>query len=225
MTLPKGPSEMSLLKRWLLALVATAVAVLISWAFIDRPLALWLHAHRLLEVDRSSLKPLTHLPDPLIPLGAVAFVLLGLWAMAGRKLNKLASLVVVCCFSVITAETVKNGLKWLFGRPWPDSWRGKDPSLIRSGDYQFHWFAGGDAYSSFPSGHMAAAVAVLSVVWIYYPRWRPACATAALLIAAGLVGSNFHFLGDVIAGAFVGASVGMMAVALFDQYPNGWRRT
>jgi membrane-associated phospholipid phosphatase len=109
------------------------------------------------------------------------------------------------------------------GRPWPDSWRGNEPSLIRNGDYKFHWFNGGDAYSSFPSGHMAAAVAVLSVLWIYYPRLRPLCLAAAVLLAIALIGSNFHFAGDVLAGGFVGMTVGWMTVSLFDQYPNGWR--
>ena len=67
-------------------------------------------------------------------------------------------------------------------------------------------------------------MAALSVLWIYYPRLRPVCAAVALLVAIGLVGSNFHFLGDVLVGAFLGASIGWMTVSLFDQYPNGWRK-
>src|SRR6185312_16294824 len=187
------------LGRWLFALLATACLVVLCWAFIDRPVALWLHAHRLFEFGRSTFRPLTHVPDPLIPLGAIAFIVLAMWAMAGRKLTKFSSLIVVCCFSVMTTETMKNGLKWIFGRPWPDSWHGNEPSLIRNGDYRFHWFDGGSGYNSFPSGHMAATMAVLAVLWIYYPRWRPACVTIAVLVAAGLIGSNFHFVGDVLA--------------------------
>lgn len=214
---------MAHLKRWIIVLAATACGVLLCWAWVDRPVALWLHAHRLFEFGRGTFRPLTHIPDPLIPLGAVAFLVLGLWAIAGNKLTKFSSLVVICCFSVITTETVKNGLKWVFGRPWPDSWRGNEPSLIRDGDYRFHWFNGGDAYNSFPSGHMAAAMAVLSVLWIYYPRLRPLCIAGAALVAIALVGSNFHYVGDVLAGGFVGMTVGWMTVSLFDQYPNGWR--
>jgi membrane-associated phospholipid phosphatase len=62
------------------------------------------------------------------------------------------------------------------------------------------------------------------VLWIYYPRLRPVWTAGALFVALALVGSNFHFLGDVVAGAFLGASVGWMTVSLFDQYPNGWRK-
>lgn len=220
---PGTDVQMAHLTRWFLLLVATTCAVLLCWAWIDRPVALWIHAHRLFEFGRGTFRPLKHVPDPLIPLGAVAFVVLGLRAMAGKKLSKFASLIAVCCFSVVTTETIKNGLKWAFGRPWPDSWRGNEPSLIRNGDYQFHWLKGGDAYSSFPSGHMAATVAVLSVLWIYYPRLRLPCLAAAVLVAIALVSSNFHFIGDVLAGAFLGLTVGWMTVSLFDQYPNGWR--
>ena len=161
---PKDEIRVLQLRRWLLALLTTACLVVVCWAWIDRPVAIWLHAHRLFEFGRSTFRPLTHIPDPLIPLGAIAFIVLGVLAIAGRKLSKFSSLIVVCCFSVVTSETIKNGLKWIFGRPWPDSWRGNEPSLIRNGDYHFHWFNGGDAYSSFPSGHMAAATAVLSVL-------------------------------------------------------------
>jgi hypothetical protein len=40
----------------------------------------------------------------------------------------------------------------------------QNPSFIRDGDYRFHWFAGGGVYDSFPSGHMTATCAFLSVI-------------------------------------------------------------
>jgi membrane-associated phospholipid phosphatase len=208
---------MSRLVWWLAALCCTACAVLVCWAWIDRPLAFWIDAHRLGEVARSGFRPLTVLPDPLIPMGALAFLVLGLRALAGGRLGRSSSVIVVCLFALMTTETIKNVLKWVFGRPWPVSWRGEDPSLIRTGDYAFHWLAGGAAYSSFPSGHMAAAAAVLSVLWIYYPRLRAVCITLIILVGAGLVGSNFHFAGDVLAGAFTGISVAWMSTSLFSQ--------
>jgi membrane-associated phospholipid phosphatase len=204
------------LRLWLIALVLTSLAVLACWAWVDRPLALWLHAHRWIAPGRAAFRPLTHIPDPLVPLGSGAFLVLGLSALAGRRLPKFGSSVVLCCLSVVTTETVKNGLKWAFGRAWPDSWRGSESSLVRDGDYGFHWFAGVESQNSFPSGHMAAAASVLAILWMYYPGTRPFCAGAALLIAAALVVSNFHFIGDVVAGAFLGMFVTRMTVALLD---------
>jgi membrane-associated phospholipid phosphatase len=67
---------------------------------------------------------------------------------------------------------------------------------------------------------MTATTAVLSVLWICYPRLRPLYVLIALAVAIGLIGSNFHFLGDCIAGAFLGSSIGWMTVVLFDRAPS-----
>ncbi len=59
--------------------------------------------------------------------------------------------------------------------------------------------------------------AVLSVLWICYPRFRVLYVLAALAVIAGLVGANFHFLGDTIAGAFLGSTIGWITVTLCDR--------
>jgi membrane-associated phospholipid phosphatase len=75
---------------------------------------------------------------------------------------------------------------------------------------------GGAAYQSFPSGHMAATCAVVSVLWIWYPRLRWLVTIAGIAVGVGLIGANYHFLSDVIAGAFIGISIGWMAVAIWN---------
>jgi len=217
----RGMRIMTPLRLWLITLVLTSLGVLACWAWVDRPLALWLHAHRWIVPGRAAFRPLTHIPDPLVPLGSVGFLVLGLAALAGKKFSKFGSLVALCCLSVVTTETVKNGLKWVFGRAWPDSWRGSESSLVSSGDYGFHWFAGVGSHNAFPSGHMAAAASVLAIIWMYYPGTRSFCAGAAMLVAAALVVSNFHFIGDVLAGAFLGMFIARITVALLDRWRVG----
>jgi membrane-associated phospholipid phosphatase len=90
-----------------------------------------------------------------------------------------------------------------------------NPSFIRDGAYGFNFFHGGPGYASFPSGHTAATCAVISVLWIMVPKWRPLYALVVLAVAAGLIGANYHFLSDVIAGGFVGSSTGWMTAALW----------
>jgi membrane-associated phospholipid phosphatase len=57
---------------------------------------------------------------------------------------------------------------------------------------------------------------VMTVLWICYPRFRPLYALCMAAVAVGLVGANFHFLSDVIAGAFLGISAGWLGVSLWE---------
>jgi membrane-associated phospholipid phosphatase len=202
---------------WLIALLAVAVAVVVCYVWFDWVIANWVHAHKAVYRSRDIFEPLTHIPDPFIPVGAAAFLIFGLRAVSGAPSRKLYDVIVACGISAVMTETIKNGLKWFFGRPWPETWRHNNSSWIGNQDYAFHWFQGGGQFSSFPSGHTAATFAVLSVLWICYPRWRALYVLAALAVIASLVGANFHFLGDTIAGAFLGATVGWITVLLLDR--------
>ena len=203
---------MTALRRWLLALLLTAVAVAVCYLWLDRPLALLVHAH---SAQRETFARLTYLPDLLIPLAAAAFVAFGLWALAGRTLSKIVMAGALCSISLIVAETIKSQLKFACGRLWPETWVANNPSFIHDGAYGFNLFHGGAGYAAFPSGHTAATCAVISVLWIMVPKWRPLYALVVLAVAVGLIGANYHFLSDVIAGGFVGTSTGWMTVALW----------
>jgi membrane-associated phospholipid phosphatase len=210
---------MSRFVYWLIALAAVAVAVVICYVWFDWAIASWVHEHRATYRTRDYLEPFTHIPDPLIPLGAAAFLIVGLRSLAGFPPRRLYDVAVACGISVVMGEQIKNGFKWFFGRPWPETWRNNNSSYIGNQDYVFHWFKGGGEFSSFPSGHTAATVAVLSVLWICYPRFRALYVVIAFAVIVGLIGSNFHFLGDTIAGAFLGASVGWITVLMYDRAP------
>jgi membrane-associated phospholipid phosphatase len=207
---------MRALQRWLIALLLIALAVVVSYLWIDRPLALF--AHGLLPVHKHRFfEPLTHIPDPLIPAAAIAFVVLGLYALADRALARFPRVIAICSFSLVMAQVIKDQLKHVFGRTWPETWIDHNLSFIDNGVYGFNWFHGGGGYESFPSGHMTATCALISVLWICYPRFKPLYALAVLAVAVGLLGADFHFLSDVIAGSFVGASTGWLTVVLADR--------
>jgi membrane-associated phospholipid phosphatase len=90
-------------------------------------------------------------------------------------------------------------LKLLFGR--------KNPSVLfyRVPAHVFNFFEG-DQHSSFPSGHMVMATAFAAVMIALQPRWWPVLAILLCIGAAALIVGNWHFVGAVIAGAFVGLS-------------------
>src|SRR6516162_2234142 len=178
------------LRQWLLVLALTVVAVVISFYWLDRPIALFVH-NQLPHGTRKVAQPLSYIPDPLIWVAAITFVVLGLVGLSGRSLSKIQSVLLVCSVSLMVAETIKNELKFVFGRAWPETWYQNNPSFISDGIYGFNWFHGGQAYASFPSGHMVATCAVVSVFWIYYPQFRVIYLTIVLAVLAGLVGADF----------------------------------
>lgn len=203
---------MSALQRWLLSVALIAVVSAISYWWLDQPIALFVHAR---FQHHGAFVRLTYIPDPFMPLAAVTFVGLGLWVFSGRRFSKMQDAALICCLSLIAAETIKNQLKFVFGRTWPDTWVDDNPSFIRDGVYGFNLFHAGPGYASFPSGHAAVTCALVTVLWIYYPRLRVIYLAVGLAIVCSLVGANYHFLSDVIAGSFVGITAGWMALALW----------
>jgi membrane-associated phospholipid phosphatase len=205
------------LRKWILGLAGTVLACAVSYQFLDRPIALVFHntvAHP------EPLADLAHFPDPFVPLAIMTFVGLGLWNLSGRLLSRLQKCAFLCSISLIVTEATKAQLKSVFGRTWPDTWIHNNPSFLRDGVYGFNFFHGGPEYASFPSGHMAITCAVISVLWIYYPVARTLYVFAGLGVAIGLIGANYHFLSDVIAGAFVGISSGWMVTSLWKAHEH-----
>ena len=212
------PTWRRLVWRSSAGLMACSAVVALCYFFVDRPVAFFvrdhdLPAHRLLAW-------LTY-PPPVLqewaPLALAALAVRRAWGPFARWQRALLA----ACLALILAEQFRESVQPLFGRYWPDTWIDNNPSLLRDGAYGFHPFHSGAAYGSFPSGHTARTAAVAAVVWAAYPAWRWACAAAVVLVAVGLVGMNYHFVGDVAAGAYLGGLVGAYTARCCDLVGGG----
>jgi membrane-associated phospholipid phosphatase len=135
----------------------------------------------------------------------------------------LQALLFAIAVNLVATTAVKDLLKWAFGRSWPETWGNRNPfhpSLISDGTYGFHPFHSGGVYQSFPSGHTAATFAVISMLWLSRPRWRWLYALVAAFVSLALVALDFHFVGDVIAGAMLGTATGVLATKWFRLRPR-----
>jgi len=197
---------------WSASLAATAVVGAGSYLWLDRPVAQMAYAY---HAYQGTFATLTYIPEPLAPLACVAFFAAGLWVLSGRPLAHVGTVAVLTSISVLVTEITKSELKYVFGRTWPETFVQNNPSFIRDGVYGFNFFHGGAGYGSFPSGHTAAICALVSVPWIMLPKGRPLYALAVAAVVVGLIGADFHFISDMIAGAFLGTSIGWMAVAFW----------
>ena len=125
---------------WLIALALTAAFCAASYAWFDRPIAFFMHN----ELEQPALlAQLPRISEWLVGAASVAFVLLGLRGLSGRPLSRFESVVLVCGLAIIVSAALKNALKLMFGRTWPETWIGNNPSLIRDGVYGFFFFHGG----------------------------------------------------------------------------------
>jgi membrane-associated phospholipid phosphatase len=204
---------MSGIAKWSIWLAMTAGAVIASYLWLDRPVALLAH-----EQSRpyDLFTKLNYIPGIILPLVIIVFAVIALRALNGRALSKLPTVAVLAAASLAIATAIKDQLKFAFGRTWPETWVRNNPSFIRDGVFGFEPFHGGPGYQAFPSGHTTVICAVLSVLWICYPRFRVLYALCMAGVAVALVAANFHFLGDVIAGAFLGVSTGWLTVAIWE---------
>lgn len=202
------------LRNWSIGFLATTVAVVASYLWVDRPLSHLVH-DALAQFD--IFEKLTLVPNALVAIAVLAVVAVGLRGLSNKPLSRLESVLLLCGLSLAVANIVKNELKFAFGRTWPETWMRNNPSFIRDDVYGFFPFHGGSGFASFPSGHTTAICTVMTVLWICYPRYRVLYALAIAAMAIGLVGADFHFLSDVIAGAFLGTSVGWIGVSLWEK--------
>jgi membrane-associated phospholipid phosphatase len=198
-------------KIWLVGFLVTATVVLVSVQWIDRPIALWIF-----DVFGGRRIP-TQTADRIFSIPfvtTIVFVIFGIIAITGRRFSKLEATIAMCAISTLASTVIKDQLKFVFGRTWPDTWGPGIVSFVRDNVYGFHFFQSGKSFESFPSGHAAVAAALLSVVWILFPRLRRICAISMVAVDIGLVALNLHFVSDVVAGSFIGISTGLFTMAL-----------
>lgn len=175
--------------------------------FIDRPVERVVVAHRELWPWFRVLAAPSLLP---LPLAGIYFCTAILRRLAGHAAGPHARLYLALSLATLAATAAKDELKWLFGRPWPQSW-------VHYGVYAFHPFATFWWYGGFPSGHTAYITGPVGVLWQFAPRLRPLWVALVLAVMVGLVGAGYHFVGDVIAGFFTGVAAAAGTLLLLPE--------
>src|SRR5215475_12643790 len=192
---------MSAIAKWTAALLICGACVTISYFFIDRSFAYF--AHDELLGYRATFDLVGRLPNVLGPLVIGCTLIFAVRAVLGRPTTEIQTSIVLSALSLALSAILENWLKFTFGRTWPETWVQDNPSLIRDGIHNFNPFHGGAGFAAFPSGHMVAICAIMSVFWIGYPRFRAIYAICVAIPFIGLLGANFHFVSDLIAGSFL----------------------
>ncbi|MFC1518344.1 phosphatase PAP2 family protein [Pseudomonadota bacterium] len=186
--------------------LVAVIAILVSVSYIDRPLAQLLHDSKQSDFGLTSVfKLLANTPLALEVLAGV-LVLIGL---LGRN-NAFSHLVKPIVLVAISATVVRFGAKIISGRTWPETWVNNNPSWIEHGVEMFAPFSLSQSYHSFPSGHALFTFAFASLFWQYSPKLYWLWLTAMVSVFIGQLGQNYHYLGDLLAGAVLGVLISQL---------------
>lgn len=203
-------------RPFLLGAVSCAVLVLLAIAFVDRPLSTFAHAD---FHGQQAFVWLTWIVDPIPPLAVVGLIGAGIAAVAGWRPGSRGRILLAACLATVVALVVKDELKILFGRTWPETWTNNNPSWIKDGVFGFEPFHGGNGWFSFPSGHTTLVTAPMMVLYLCWPRLRMVWLAVIALVVIGLLGADYHWLSDTIAGFYLGTAVAIGMVALLKAKP------
>jgi membrane-associated phospholipid phosphatase len=194
--------------RYLLAFLLCTALVIVSVAWVDRPVAEYVFTHfRDTALAHWTSQALGSLR--LVVLLAVLW-LVGLagWRLSARPVPSWARTPLVVSVSGGLAGSTTLLLKYFFGRA------SAYPSYLVQRVYEWRPLRGDASHLAFPSGVMAVAGAVLTVLCILHPRLRVASAVILFALAVALIVTNSHWVADVIAGVFLGIGVGSTVLPL-----------
>jgi undecaprenyl-diphosphatase len=140
------------------------------------------------------------------------FVVVGaLRDVAQRRLLPLTGL--AAAVSLLLADLSATLIKGLVERPRPEF---TDPSIAPA--------VATPADPSFPSGHTTTAFACAVAVSVLHPRYRAPLIGVAALVGVSRLYLGVHFPIDVMAGAAVGTSVGLVTGLAARSALREWRR-
>lgn len=182
------------------------LSLLLSIAFVDRPVARFFH-----DSDpsmRQVFQFITQfgLSKGYLVIAALLFVTLRLAAFGARHERLAATLALharralFLFVAVAGAGVVADVVKLIFGRARPKL-------LFADGAYGFTWGAAQADYWSFPSGHAATVAALAVGLYRLWPRGLPLYLVVALLVAASRIIITAHYVSDVLMGAAIGGGV------------------
>lgn len=188
------------LKRAAWLTLATILLFAFSYAFVDKPLAVYLY-------NRNATLLRVFMFITQFGLGGTYLVPLAIviaWALWSRR-KVLASRAGFVFGAIALPGLFTDIMKPVFGRARPEL-------LFRDHLFGFTWIGPHADRWSFPSGHTVTIVALATALYAIYPPLWPVYAFVALLITASRVIVDAHYLSDVIAGAYVGF-IGAWALA------------
>ncbi|MBX9926869.1 MAG: phosphatase PAP2 family protein [Hyphomicrobiaceae bacterium] len=216
------PVSGEITSRGMLILIGLCFALtLICVWLVDRSVATYAHHNlRVGGKEHWFFKALTDIPDSIPVIAGLVAAWYAGGLLFGVRPGPRGRVALQAALAVLVAITLKEQLKVLAGRTWPETWTNNNPSWIKDGVYGFFPLQAllvektGRAYFAFPSGHMTIIAVAMASLALNAPRFTWFAPIPVVLVAIGMVGANYHWVSDLIFGSFLGAGVALAAYRL-----------
>ena len=194
--------------------VLVLAAILFSIRFLDEGIAV--RVMHFIKSIRSIHKATEHIPDILPDIVAVGTFLM--WLIYFYRLYKKfddakTHFLLLAAVTLPVSYIIKAYFQYMFGRTTVRAW------LLHHRPLIFKWFNGLGG-GSFPSGHMTVFAAFGAAVLLFFPKFRKPVIIFLIVLGVALIGTDYHFLSDVIAGAYLGFATTYVLNNLFEKIRN-----
>lgn len=184
-------------------LLLTLLALCTIWAalVIDQPMIVLVDSiqHKAARSIATAISTLCDWP----PLAAAT--LLGSLFMLAKGEQRRARILALMLLASVAAGLVVNPIRMVTGRARPSS---KLEAGFYGMRYEGKWIAGKHRYSSFPSAHTTAAMALVIPALIYSRRRSLVAGAIVVAVAWSRIYLGAHHFSDVVVGAFLGTACG-----------------
>jgi hypothetical protein len=179
--------------------IPVTILTYLSINYVDRPVSLFIQ--KSLYSNRQWSRLTVALPDMLLII-VVSVSLSAYFSYIYRRkkllLDAHTRFLSFIALSLPVSYLFKTVLKYIFGRVETRVWL-QNPQL-----YGFHWFQNCSNYSGFPSGHMIVFTTLFAAIGRYHAEYKVLCYSLLSVLAVLLVATNYHFVGDLLFGAYTG---------------------
>lgn len=219
----RGPARFVPPARWVAVLLAGAVVLALLAAYVDLPLAIYIHDHISAGVDNAfSRVGQLGKRGEIYALGALLVYALSLyatrrgwpepWRGAYDRLARGGLLMV----GVLAVGGIATGLlKNLVGRARPEVY-------FEHGYYGLGRMFGGRLYTSFPSSHTLTAFGVALTAAVVFPRCRWPALVLATVVAVSRLANLDHYASDVTAAALIALVTVVLLAPYFLDPARQW---
>lgn len=178
-------------KPW--AIVLYVVLVVLSYFYVDIPVAVYFH-----QLDLRNTFPALNVLTAFGQWKAyiILFVFLGFYSRYIHKNDRYEARIWYLLGCVFIPNLIGFIVKVCVSRARPDL-------LFSDNLFGFYWFQTKDLYWSFPSGHSLTVIGLASGLGVLFPKYFFAFLGFAVLVVLSRVFLYHHYLSDVMTGCYL----------------------